>query len=153
LQRHGTRLRVYLYLGQKQYCQVERFYCPDCHQTFTRLPAYLLPFKRYTADEIEAALQHLAAGGAFAQSPGDADERTLRRWMIEFRVKMQDWAGRLEAILLRLRQRLISLTGIVVNPFHRLQSVLSEYPGLPAQWTLLVKALWWLQKSHPHCLG
>jgi hypothetical protein len=153
LQRHGTRLRVYFSLGQKQYCQVERFYCPDCRQTFTRLPVYLIPYKRYSADEIEAALQHLAAGGTLAQSPGEADECTLRRWMKEFRVKMRDWAGRLEGLLLRLRQQLISLTGIMVNPFLRLQAVLSEYPGLPSHWTLLVKALHWLQKSHPHCLG
>lgn len=132
---------------------MERFYCPDCHKCFTRLPSYLLPYKRYTADEIETVLQHLAAGGTFAHATGEADERTLRRWLKEFQGKIRDWAGQLESILFRLKQRIASVIRLPLNPFHRLQSVLIEYSELPSHWTLLVKALYWLQKSHPHCLG
>jgi hypothetical protein len=113
----------------------------------------LLPFKRYSADEIEAGLQYLEAGGSFSQAPGEVDERTLRRWWREFSPKVQDWAGQLEAILFHLRQRVSSLIGVAVNPICRLQAVLAKYADLPSHWTLLVKALYWLQKSHPHCLG
>jgi hypothetical protein len=153
LHRHGSCSRQYISQGQKQYCQVERFYCPACYKSFTRLPPFLLPFKRYTADEIEMALQHLADGGTLAQAPGEADERTLRRWWQEFRPKVQDWTGQLEAILFHLRQRVSNLTRLAVNPLGRLKAILDKYAGLPSHWTLLVKALYWLQKSHPHCLG
>jgi hypothetical protein len=132
---------------------VERFYCPACHKSFSLLPSFLLPCKRYTASEIEAVLRHLAAGGSFSQAPGEADESTLRRWWKVFGGKIRDWSGQLEAILLRLKQPIASLTRLALNPFDRLQSVLSAYPELPSQWTLLVKTLYWLQKSHPHCLG
>jgi hypothetical protein len=153
LQRHGSRPRSYIRLGQKQFCQVDRFFCPDCHKYFTRLPPFLLPYKRYTADEIESALQYLADGGSLSRTPGEADESTLRIWLKEFRGKMRDWTGQLESILLRLKQRIASVIRLPLNPFHRLQSILAEYPILPSHWTLLVKALHWLQKSYPHCLG
>ena len=112
-----------------------------------------MPFKRYSADEIEAALLYLAAGGPLAQAPGEADESTLRRWLKEFGGKMRDWAGQLEAVLLRLKQQITSVIRLPLNPLLRLQAVLDEYASLPSHWTLLVKALYWLQKSHPHCLG
>ncbi len=153
LQRYGSRKRSYIHLGQKQFCQVERFYCPDCNRYFTRLPPFLLPFKRYTVDEIETALQHLEAGGTLAQSPGEADESTLRRWLKEFRGKIRDWAGQLESILFHLKQGIAGVIRLPLNPLQRLQSILAEYPVLPSPWTLLVKTLYWLQKSHPHCLG
>lgn len=73
--------------------------------------------------------------------------------MKEFRGKMQDWAGELESILLRLKQHVASFTRLPLNPLHHLQSILAEYPVLPSHWTLLVKTLYWLQKSPPHCLG
>jgi len=132
---------------------VSRFYCPVCQKAFTRLPAFLLPGKRYTAAEIEAVLRHLLAGHPLSQAPGEADESTLRRWLKEYRAKIQAWSGQLEAILWQLQQRLRRLTGLAVDPLQRLQSVLLEYPELPSHWTLLVKALYWLQKSHPRCLG
>jgi hypothetical protein len=66
---------------------------------------------------------------------------------------MRDWAGQLEAVLWQLKQRIASIIRLSLNPLHRLQAVLSEYASLPSHWTLLVKALYWLQKSHPHCLG
>jgi hypothetical protein len=132
---------------------VDRFYCSGCHKCFTRLPSFLLPYKRYIADEIEAALQHLTSGGSLDKAPGGAEESTLRRWLKEFQGKIRDWAGQLESILWRLKQRIASLTRLPLNPFQRLKFVLSEYSALPSHWTLLVKALYWLQKSHPRCLG
>jgi hypothetical protein len=132
---------------------VNRFNCPACHKCFTQLPPFLLPYKRYSADDIEIALRHQESGRTYKQAPGEVDERTLQRWKKEFQVKMRDWAGNLEAVLFQLRQQLSSLTRVALNPLQRLQSILSEYAGLPSHWTLLVKALYWLQKSHPRCLG
>jgi hypothetical protein len=113
----------------------------------------LLPFKRYSANEIEASLHYLEGGGSLAQAPGEADERTLQRWKKEFQVTMQDWAGQLEAVLWQLKQRISSIIRLSLKPFHRLQAALSEYAELPSDWTLLVKTLYWLQKAHPRCLG
>lgn len=98
-------------------------------------------------------LHHLFKGGHLSDAPCGADESTLQRWWQEFSLKIRDWAGRLEAGLFRLFQRLESLTRLPVNPWQRLQQVVEAFAPLPSHWTLLVKALYWLQKSHPHCLG
>jgi hypothetical protein len=127
--------------------------CAACRQCFTLLPHWLLPFKRYTATEIEAVLRHVFKGHHLADAPSGAEESTLRRWWREFRPQIRDWGGLLEARLWRLYQRLESLIRLPVNPLQRLQKVVETLPALPAHWTLLVKTLWWLQKSHPHCLG
>ena len=137
---------------EKQQCQARRFLCPRCKKTFTRLPAFLLPFKHYIAPEIEKVLRHLFDGGKLYEvSFSEADDRTVRRWWSEFSQKLPQWAGSLEA-------RIFSLSGRIPNfirnshPLKRLEEALSRLPPLPAWWTVMVKTLWWLENSHPLCL-
>jgi Domain of unknown function (DUF6431) len=121
--------------------------CITCRKTFTRLPHFLLPFKRYPASEIEAVLRHLFSGGKLIKSPSGADESTLRRWWKEFSSKLEGWAGLLEV----MSQLSAQTSGIFcyLHPLRRLEEVLSRLPALPSHWTVMVKTLWWLSTSHP----
>lgn len=148
---HGARPRIAKVQGVKQWRRVQRFFCPCCRKTFTRLPAFLLPFKHYIAPEIEGVLRHLFDGGRLSYSPSGADESTLRRWWSEFRHKLPQWAGSLESRVFKLSRRIPSLIRHS-HPLKRLEEALSHLPTLPSGWTVLVKTLYWLLPSHPLCL-
>lgn len=113
------------------------------------MPDFLLPFKHYAASEIEAALRHVFEGGELSQAACGAEESTLRRWRDEFRGKMQEWAGLLEAMAFDLFNQVPSLVQRISHPLRRLEQILSRLPALPPEWPVLVQALWWLKKSHP----
>ena len=134
----------------KKWFKIDRFLCTVCRKTFTLLPDFLLPFKHYLAAEIEASLLHLFSGGELIKVPSLADMRTLRRWWKEFNSKLAEWAGLLGVIL----QPSAQTPGVLnyQHPLKRLEEALSGLPLLPSHWTIMVKTLWWLNPSHPHCL-
>jgi len=106
------------------------------------------PSSRYAAQEIEGVLRHLFNGGRFIESPCWADESTLRRWWKEFRHKLLQWAGLLEAWIIQLSQQVYPSPNCF-DPFKRLEESLSQLAFLPSEWTVMVKTLWWLSISHP----
>ena len=109
----------------------------------------MLPFKHYTAAEIERVLSYLFGGGILSKSPSLAGESTLYRWRREFRGKMQQWAGALEGQVFKLFNRITNFIEMPSLPLTRLQKSLSQLPTLPSRWTVIVKTLWWLNPSHP----
>jgi len=151
LQGHGTRKRLTRVQGVRQWCEVRRFICSRCRKTFTLLPDYLLPFKHYTALEIEAVLRHLFDGGKLSESPSGAGERTLRRWYSEFSHKLPEWAGALGSRAFELSHR-VSVLMSQSHVLARLEEAISCFPALPSRWAVMVKALYWLKTSHPLCL-
>jgi hypothetical protein len=108
----------------------------------------LLPFKHYIVTEIEGALRHIFQGGEISKAPSGASESTLRRWRDEYKPKIQEWSGRLEDLILS-QCRNPELIRLSFDPLARLAEVLSRLPPLPGNWPVMVKALWWLAKSHP----
>ena len=128
---------------------MDRFLCTACGKTFTLLPDFLLPFKHYTAAEIEGVLRHFFGGGRLSELHSEADESTLRRWWKEFSQKLPQWAGSLEAQVFKLFNRTPSFIEMSSLPLTRLQKVLSQLPALPSSWTVIVKTLWWLNPTHP----
>jgi hypothetical protein len=93
-------------------------------------------------------LRHIFQGGELSKSPVGASESTLRRWRDEYQPKLQEWAGRLEALIMGQRPT-PGLIGLTFDPLARLEEVLSGLPPLPSDWSLMIKTLWWLTKSHP----
>jgi hypothetical protein len=131
---------------------VQRFLCPRCKKTFTRLPDFLVPFKHYVASEIEGALRHIFEGGQISKAPSGAAESTLWRWWKEFKQKLPQWAGLLEAMRFSASggsHQASSLVRLLSNPLQRLEEALSKLQDLPPQWPVMVKTLWWLSTSHP----
>jgi transposase-like protein len=149
---HGTRKRHAIIDAVKKWFLIDRFLCTACGKTFTLLPDFMLPFKHYTAADIEEVLRHLFGGGKLGDSSSRADDRTLRRWWKEFSQKLPQWAGLLEAQVFKLFNRTPSFIETSSLPLTKLQKVLSQLPTLPSRWTVLVKSLWWLNPTHPLCL-
>jgi hypothetical protein len=98
--------------------------------------------------EIEEALQHIFQGGEISKAPSGASESTLRRWRDEYQLQIQEWSGRLEAMI-SPQGWTVGLIRLSSDPLLRLAEVLLRLPSLPAHWSVMVKALWWLTKSHP----
>lgn len=113
------------------------------------MPPFLLPFKHYSASEIETALRHVFEGGKLSQAACGASEGTLRRWRDEFRGKMQEWAGLLESMVFELSREPPRIIRIIPQPLRRLEEALARLPALPLRWPVLVQTLWWLKKPHP----
>ena len=130
-----------------------RFRCADCGKTFTRLPPFLFPFKHYVVKEIEGVMRHLCDGGQLSQAPSAAEESTLRRWWKEYRAKMQEWAGLLESRTYEPSCQAPSIIKLSIHPLKRLETTLSRLLPLPPHWAVMVKVLYWLNISHPLCLG
>lgn len=65
---------------------------------------------------------------------------------------MQSWSGALESKAHMLLNKQVSLWDMSSNPLLRLEKAISCLPGLPSRWMLLVKALQWLNPSHPLCI-
>jgi transposase len=149
---HGTRRRIVRILGEKKWCKVRRFLCTGCKKTFTRLPDFLIPFKHYVVREIEHFLRSLVKGPSFNQAETGAEESTLRRWQREFHGKMQSWAGELESKAQEYFKKQIHLLDIPSHPLLRLEQAVDHFPELPSRWRMLVKALHWLNRSHPLCI-
>jgi hypothetical protein len=100
---------------------------------------------------------HLLAGGKVSDAPSVADASTMRRWLKEFSQKLAQWAGALEGMIFQRSGQSPGLVRLKSNPLKRLEEALSRLPLLPSRWTVMVKALWWLEdsfdfaqdKSHP----
>lgn len=129
-------------------CLARRFLCPRCKKTFTRLPDFLLPFKHYIALEIEAVLCHLFEGGRLSEAPSGADERTIRRWVKEFRHALPQWTGMLSSRSFEISRRLQSLVR-GSHALKMLEEAVSYLPALPSRWPVTVRALYWLSTAHP----
>jgi hypothetical protein len=112
------------------------------------LPEFLLPFKHYVVSEIEEALRHIFQGRELSKAPSGASENTLRRWRDEYQSKIQEWNGRLEELIL-CRCSTPGLIGMKFNPLVKLEEILSQLPQLPCKWQVMIKAIWWLKKTHP----
>ena len=151
--KHGTRLRSYKIGDIKKWCRVWRFCCRKCGKTFTRLPWFLIPYKRYIAQEIEGVLYHLYSGGKLTKAPCFAEESTLRRWRKEFSYKIHQWAGLLESGVYKLLCRTTGIIRLSTDPLKRLKKALYRLAPLPSRWALMVKALYWILPSHPLCLS
>lgn len=152
MHKHGSRPRSFIDDGVKNWCRVWRFRCPACRKTFTRLPPFLLPFKRYIASEIEAVLGPVCGSGGSSRAPPAAEESTLRRWWNEYRRKADQWAGLLESRVYELSSQASSLVQLPTDPLRRLEKALSRLPTLPSRWSVLVKALHWVLSLHPLCV-
>lgn len=117
------------------------------------MPAELLPHKHYVAAEIEKVVCHFLDGGKLSElSFSEASESTVRRWLKEFSQKLPQWAGSLEARIFGLSRQIPRFIRDS-HPLKRLEEALSQLPALPPWWTVMVKTLWWLEKSHQLCLA
>ncbi len=80
---------------------VLRIICPRCRRTFTILPDFLSPRKRYIQDVRQEAILAQLAGIPAEQAAGAAGPpvETVRRWMASFRAIREQAAAALRSLL------------------------------------------------------
>jgi hypothetical protein len=101
---HDTRERgVFRYEGDREIYRLRRLKCSVCGKLHTELPDFILPFKRYDAQTIQATLD---------ESPDNcctADESTMARWRRDFAGAQEAIAALLVSYYMRLTENSASL--------------------------------------------
>jgi len=101
---HDTRERgVFRYEGDKEIYRLRRLSCRVCGKLHTELPDFILPFKHYDAQTIQATLE---------ESPDNscaADESTMARWRRSFARAQEAIAALLVSYYMRLTENSASL--------------------------------------------
>ena len=142
LHKHGKRKRHVIEQGKKLGAKVQRFLCIacDCVKTFTLLLPNMLPHKHYAAMEIEQVL-HKQYNPTDPPHECGAEESTLRRWMLEFPLKLSALAASLESLLN------VSVTALVA-PLQRVYNALGLLVRPPTDHSRLAWAFF-VSQSHP----
>ena len=99
---HGFYLRKALTPTQVFLVQLKRWYCKGCHHTLSLLPSFLLRFRHYLLEGIQAVVVTRFEDGAswhqVAQRcavEGAPSPRTQRRWCVSFAAHAPAWLGSL----------------------------------------------------------
>ena len=113
------RLRIVRRSGEdKEFIEIRVLYCVDCNKSHRELPDFLLPYKHYTAQAVEAAVDRKKA-----ECP--VGERTVKRWRAWFkRIRSYLAAGILAGLSAFEKVRLSAL-----NPLDTLRAAGSGWLG------------------------
>jgi hypothetical protein len=84
--------------GERHWGWVAQVRCVGCGKHHSLIPSFIMPYKQYGAEVIEAALEHEETGG-MASSDCPASDTTIRRWVRQFGERGAQAAGWLLSIL------------------------------------------------------
>jgi transposase-like protein len=95
---HGFYLRKPLSPTQVYRVWIKRWYCKGCHHTLSLLPSFLLRFRHYLLDVIQAVVvTRFEDGASWTQVSrrcaveGLPSSRTIRRWCVSFAAHAPAW--------------------------------------------------------------
>lgn len=98
----GTKNRKAIdHLGETKTYNIRRLRCTDCRTIHHELPSFLVPYKRYEAECIEAVLTNASNHSV------PADDATLSRWRGWLHEFVDYWIGCLISIMIRTKQEKI----------------------------------------------
>lgn len=112
--------------GESCVYNIRRLECDQCERIHHELPDFLVPYKRYESDCIEAVLTNPTNHDI------PADESTLFRWFEWFNSLIDYWIGCLISIMHRTKQENIPLDFTSANSktaLHRLGQLVGDAPG------------------------
>jgi len=72
--------------------------CPICNKHHTLIPDFIMPYKHYSAEVIESAIND-TENGDFGRSSCPADDSTVRRWINQFHDRAPAAIGYIQSIL------------------------------------------------------
>lgn len=103
---HGYYVRKPKGLGRGYVIRVKRWRCQACRRTFSSLPSFVLAFRHYLVEVIQAVLEgRLELGYSWlgtVQMCSDAGmpaRRTIQRWCAAFEQCSGEWLGLIDQIL------------------------------------------------------
>jgi len=106
---------------------IYRFKCTNktCNKTKAVLPDFLVPYKHYSADEIESVLlDSIDTKPEFINTP--AGIATIRRWVRLYKNEADNWISKLKAILFKKAGKAIDETKLNRCHFTEQLSMLNE---------------------------
>jgi ribosomal protein S27AE len=117
--------------------QIMRLICNKCGGTQAILPDFLLPYKQYSADEIEAVIMDAETNDVY-EIETKASVYTIRRWIKELSEKMKSWISVMKAILIEMHGYTpseISMAGM--TPIEQIRELKQQLPKIKASGNLL----------------
>jgi hypothetical protein len=93
---HAQYVRGIKETGEK--IGIQRFICPKCKATLSILPDFLLPYKQYSAGEIEKVLNAAETSSVY-DIDTEASVYTVRRWLKTERAKAVRGISLLKALV------------------------------------------------------
>ena len=103
--KHGHYIRGIKETGEK--IEIYRLICYKCRETITVLPDFLLPYKQYSANEIEAVLID-AETIRISDIDTEASESTVRRWDKVMGKEVEVWLSLLKAHVFKIKNKIVS---------------------------------------------
>lgn len=142
---HGIYQRHVHIAEEVFYLPIQRIKCKGCNKTHAVLPDFISPGKHYSASDIEFTLRDVEAGIAPEKIETEASIQTIRRWMTEYKSKLEQAAGVLRSMLYKLFAITINeLELIVVSGFKLLEKLLWALPKVDSSQLTIGESNLWL---------
>ena len=95
-------------LGNRHDGWVAQGHCANCNTYPSLIPDFIMPYKHYMGEIIEAVIEGLEGNGIdFSSCP--ADNTTVQRWVNQFKERGEQAAGWLLSILFNMYGGLVSI--------------------------------------------
>ena len=95
--KHARYTRGIKETGEK--ISIQRLICRECNSTVSLLPDFLLPYKQYSANEIESVIIDSETTGIY-EIDTPASVYTVRRWIKEMSGQITAWISMLKTLLI-----------------------------------------------------
>lgn len=144
---HGSYERGIKETGEK--IRIYRFICYECGATVAVLPDFLLPYKQYSANEIEAVLIDAESTKVY-DIETQASVYTVRRWIKEMGPLIIRWISMLKALALEITGKAVSeISLFALAPIEQLRTLAECLPKIKTCGNMLGFAAVYLS-SHFH---
>jgi hypothetical protein len=121
---HDSYPRTIKETGEK--IRIYRLICYECNDTIAVLPDFLMPYKQYSANEIEAVIIDAETTGVY-DIETKASVYTVRRWIKTIGDQITEWISKFKALIIKTTGKTVSeIILLGLTPTEQLKT-LSEY--------------------------
>lgn len=151
----GNRMKYHSYywrhvhIGETvEWIKIYRFECISCKRTHAIIPDFISPHKHYSACDIELTLMDAQSGIPLDELEPTASISTVKRWIAEFKEKVNQAAGALRALLFTLFNKTIGeISFFGLDSFGLLSRILQEFPMIENSGLVIGESNIWLLKG------
>ena len=125
---HGQYWRGLRLEDEKHRLPVLRLRCRHCQKTHAVLPDFVAPYRHHAMPVIEAAVLAVVENGTSVEEVAGAgqDETTVKRWVKTYRYVAPAVTGVLASLLLRLKNKVLSLTQLSGSLWQQIKRFLES---------------------------
>jgi hypothetical protein len=123
-----------------------RLICYKCEETQAILPDFLLPYKQYSANEIEGVIMDAETLGVY-EIETEASVYSVRRWIKEIGEKMLGWISGLKVMIIEMLGYGPSEINLADMPYiEQIRKLTQRLPKIKASGNLLGYAMMYVSK-------